>query len=52
MRSSGTVTAVLAEGRVFVEVEFDGPPDSLVPTDFVTDVGTQQDEVIKKGLAG
>jgi hypothetical protein len=48
-----SVTVLMfTEGRAFVELEFDGPPDSLVPTDFVTDVGTQQDEVIKKGLAG
>jgi hypothetical protein len=48
-----SVTVLMfTEGRAFVELEFDGPPDSLAPTDFVTDVGTQQDEVIKKGLAG
>ena len=47
------VTVLLfTEGKAFVELEFDGPPDALVPADFVTDVGQQQDAAIKKGLAG
>jgi hypothetical protein len=48
-----SVTLVLfTEGKAFVELEFDGPPDSLVPPDFVTDVGQKQDAAIKKGLTG
>jgi hypothetical protein len=47
------VTALMfTEGRAFVELEFDGPPDGLVPPDVVTDVGQKQDAAIKKGLAG
>lgn len=46
-----SVTLVLfTEGKAFVELEFDGPPDSVVPPDFVTDVGQKQDAAIKKGL--
>jgi hypothetical protein len=47
------VTVLLfTEGKAFVELEFDGPPDALVPPDFVTDVGQKQDAAIKKGLTG
>jgi hypothetical protein len=50
--SKGVTVLMFTEGRAFVELEFDGPPDSLVPPDFVTDVGQKQDAAIKKGLAG
>lgn len=50
--AKGVTVLMFTEGRAFAEVEFDGPPDSLVPTDFVTDVGQKQDAAIKKGLAG
>lgn len=40
------------EGKAFVEIGFDGPPDAVVPPDFVTDVGQKQDTAIKKGLTG
>jgi hypothetical protein len=43
---------MFTEGRAFAELEFDGPPNSLVPPNFVTDVGRKQDAAIKKGLAG
>jgi hypothetical protein len=47
------VTVLLfTEGKAFAELEFDGPPDALVPPDFVTDVGQKQDAALKKGLAG
>ncbi len=50
---SKAVTVLLfTEGRAFVELEFDGPPDDLVSPDFVADVGTKQDAAIKRGLAG
>jgi hypothetical protein len=50
---SKEVTVLLfTEGRAFAELEFDGPPDALVPPDFVTDIGQKQDAAIKKGLAG
>jgi hypothetical protein len=48
-----SVTVLLfTEGRAFVELEFDGPPDALVPPDFVTDAGQKQDAAVKKGLVG
>lgn len=43
---------MFTEGRAFVELEFDGPPSSLVPPDFVTDVGQGQDTAVKNGLGG
>lgn len=48
----GVTLLLFTEGKAFVELEFDGPPDVLVPPDFVTDVGQKQDEAVKKGLAG
>ncbi|MGZ4512138.1 MAG: hypothetical protein ACXVX7_11925 [Mycobacterium sp.] len=50
--AKGVTVLLFTEGRAFVELEFDGPPDALVPPDFVTDVGQKQDAAIKKGLAG
>jgi hypothetical protein len=48
----GVTVLLFTEGKAFAELEFDGPADSLVPPDFVTDVGQKQDAAIKKGLAG
>lgn len=50
--AKGVTVLMFTEGKAFAELEFDGPPDSLVPSDFVTDVGQKQDAAIKKGLAG
>jgi hypothetical protein len=50
--AKGVTVLIFTEGRAFAELEFDGPPDSLVPPDFVTDIGQKQDAAIKKGLAG
>jgi hypothetical protein len=50
--SKGVTVFLFTEGKAFAELEFDGPADSLVPPDFVTDVGQKQDAAIKKGLAG
>jgi len=50
--AKGVTVLMFTEGRAFAELEFDGPPDSLVPPDFVTDVGQKQDAAIKRGLAG
>ncbi|MGO9382129.1 MAG: hypothetical protein ACLP4W_08530 [Mycobacterium sp.] len=50
--SKGVTVLLFTEGRAFAELEFDGPPDALVPPDFVTDVGQKQDAAIKQGLAG
>ena len=43
---------LFTEGKAFVTLEFDGPPDMLAPPDFVTDVGQKQDAAVKKGLGG
>ena len=50
--SKGVTVVLFTEGKAFVELEFDGPPESLVPLDFVMDVGQKQDAAIKKGLGG
>jgi hypothetical protein len=48
-----SVTVLMfTEGTAFVELEFDGPPDALVPASFVTDVGERQDSAIRRGLNG
>lgn len=50
--AKGVTLLLFTEGNAFVELEFDGPPSSLVPPDFVTDVGQKQDAAVKKGLGG
>jgi hypothetical protein len=50
--SKGVTVLIFTQGKAFVELEFDGPPNALVPPDFVTDVGQKQDAAIKKVLAG
>ncbi|HEX5253742.1 MAG TPA: hypothetical protein VFW69_07685 [Mycobacterium sp.] len=51
-RSKGVVILLFTEGKAFATLEFDGPPDTLAPPDFVNDVGQKQDAAIKKGLGG
>ncbi|EFG79348.1 hypothetical protein HMPREF0591_0740 [Mycobacterium parascrofulaceum ATCC BAA-614] len=51
-KSKGVTILMFTEGRAFVTIQFDGPPDTLAPADFVNDVGQKQDEAIKKGLGG
>lgn len=50
--SKGVTILLFTEGKALVTLEFDGPPQSLAPPDFVTDVGQKQDAAVKKGLAG
>ncbi|MEE2855596.1 MAG: hypothetical protein VX424_23425 [Actinomycetota bacterium] len=50
--AKGVTLLLFTEGKAFVELEFDGPPNALVPPDFVTDVGQKQDAAVKKGLGG
>lgn len=50
--SKGVVILLFTEGKALVTLEFDGPPDTLAPPDFVNDVGQKQDAVVKKGLGG
>ena len=48
---SKAVTVLLfTEGKGFVNLEFDSPPNDPVPPQFVTDVGQKQDTAIKTGL--
>jgi hypothetical protein len=48
---SKAVTVLLfTEGKAFVNLEFDSPPNDPVPPQFVTDVGQKQDTTIKNGL--
>jgi hypothetical protein len=50
--AKGVTVLLFTEGKAFAELEFDGPPDALVPPDFVSDVGQKQDAAIRKGLTG
>ena len=50
--SKGVTVLLFTQGRAFITLEFDGPPDSLPPQDFVNDVAQKQDAAIKKGLGG
>lgn len=50
--SKSVTVLMFTEGRAFAELEFDGPPDALVPPNLVTDVGQKQDAAIKRGLRG
>ena len=50
---SKSVTVLLfTVGRAFTTLEFDGPPDVLVPPSFATDTGQKQVAAIKSGLPG
>ena len=50
---SKAVTVLLfTEGKAFVNLEFDGPPNDPLPPQFVADVGQKQDTAIKNGLHG
>jgi len=51
-RSKGVTILLFTEGKAFVTLEFDGPPETLAPPDFVNNVGQKQDAVVKKGLGG
>jgi hypothetical protein len=50
--SKGVTILLFTEGKALVTLEFDGPPDTLAPADFVNDLGQKQDAAIKKGLGG
>ncbi|UXA04533.1 hypothetical protein KXD96_16090 [Mycobacterium sp. SMC-2] len=51
-KSKGVTILLFTEGRAFVTLQFDGPPDTLAPADFVNDVAQKQAAAIKKGLGG
>jgi hypothetical protein len=48
--SKGVTVLLFTEGKAFVTLEFNGPPEMLAPMDFVTGVGHKQDDLIKKTL--
>lgn len=48
--SKGIAVLLFTEGKAFVTLEFDGPPDTLPPPDFINDIGQKQDAAVKKGL--
>jgi hypothetical protein len=50
--TKGIAVLLFTEGNAFVTLEFDGPPDTLPPPDFINDVGQKQDAAVKKGLGG
>ncbi|WP_445164508.1 hypothetical protein ACTXG5_19815 [Mycobacterium sp. Dal123C01] len=50
--SKGIAVLLFTEGNAFVTLEFDGPPDTLPPPDFINDIGQKQDAAVKKGLGG
>ncbi|MCV7413409.1 hypothetical protein AWC05_03140 [Mycobacterium florentinum] len=50
--SKGIAVLLFTEGKAFVTIEFDGPPDTLPPPDFINDIGQKQDAAVKKGLGG
>lgn len=50
--SKSETVVLFTEGKAFVTLEFDGPPDAAAPPDFVTDVGQKQVAAIKSGLPG
>jgi hypothetical protein len=51
-RSKGITVLLFTEGKAFVTLQFDGPPDMLAPPDFITSVGGKQDTAIKQALGG
>jgi hypothetical protein len=50
--SKGIAVLLFTEGNAFVTLEFDGPPDTLPPPEFINDIGQKQDAAVKKGLGG
>ncbi len=50
---SKAVTLLLfTEGKAFVEMEFDSPPNVVAPLQFIVSVGEQQDAAVQHGLTG
>jgi len=50
--TKGIAVLLFTEDKAFVTVEFDGPPDTLPPPEFINDIGQKQDAAVKKGLGG
>lgn len=51
-RSKGVTILLFTEGKALVTLQFDGPPETLAPQDFVNDIGQKQAAAVKKGLGG
>ena len=49
-RSKAVTVLMFTEGKAFATVEFDSAPNDPVPSQFVFDVGQQQDTAIRNGL--
>ena len=49
-KSKGKTVLLFTEGRAFVTLEFDAPPDLFPPPEFVTQLGQKQATAIKNGL--
>ena len=45
--SKGITTLLFTEGKAFVTMEFDSPPNDIAPPDFVSSLGQKQDAAIK-----
>jgi hypothetical protein len=48
--SKAKAIVMFTEGKVFDVLEFESPPNDLVPPDFVVDLARKQDAAIKSGL--
>jgi hypothetical protein len=49
-KSKAVTVLLFTEGKAFVTLEFDGPPDEAVPPDYAVGVADEQDAAIKKNL--
>jgi serine/threonine protein kinase len=49
-KSKAVTYVVFAEGKVVVDLEFDGPPSENAPQDFVLDLARKQDEAVKNRM--
>lgn len=48
--SKGKTVLLFTEGRAFVTIDFDAPPELFPPPEFVTQLGQKQAAAIKNGL--
>ena len=48
--STSKATVMFTEGKVFVDLEFESPPNDPLQPDFVLDIARKQDAAIKSGL--
>ncbi len=48
--SKAKASLMFTEGKVFVDLEFESPPNDPVPPDFVLDIARKQDAAVKSGM--